>query len=179
MKYCWLDLETTGLEPTHNNEIVEIAAIITNGFFEKVDQFHAIIKPSKNGMWHHDVVMMHHKTGLLDEIIKANKTFDQVLPDFINFLKKHDADKASLTPVGNSVHFDVEFLKYCEPELDKYFFHRHLDISSIRVVTRELFGDAARAPVSPNHRAIDDLAASMAELEFYLKNCFKPVFIPL
>lgn len=175
MKYCWIDLETTGLEYNHGNEIVEIAAIITDGFFQRIDQFHAIVKPSKKCMWHNEVVTMHYNTGLMQEVISATKTFDQILPDFIAFLKKHGADSLSLTPAGNSVHFDMEFLKHTAPELDQYFFHRHLDVSSIRVTVMELYGKEARAPLKPNHRAMDDLSTSMAELEYYLNQCFKPV----
>lgn len=176
MKYCWLDLETTGLKISQNNEIVEIAAIITEGLFNKVDSFHAIIKPSSKCQWHHEVVEMHSKSGLLPEVLQATRPLIEVLPEFINFLKKHGADEHALTPVGNSVHFDIKFLVNADQRFDTLFFHRHLDVSSIRVAAIELYGAQARAPGTPNHRAMNDLDSSMSELNFYLKNCFKPVW---
>jgi oligoribonuclease (3'-5' exoribonuclease) len=175
MKYCWLDLETTGLKHDQNNEIIEIAAIITDGFFNKLDSFHAIIKPTNNCMWHHEAVVMHNISGLLPEVLQATKTLEETLPFFIDFLKKHDAHKKSLTVAGNSVHFDINFLKLVNPYFDELFYHQHLDVSAVRVVVVETHGAQARFTQKSNHRAMDDLETSMAELDFYLKNFFKVV----
>lgn len=175
MKYCWLDLETTGLKHDQNNEIIEIAAIITDGFFNKVDSFHAVVKPTSNCTWHHDVVVMHNASGLLPEVLLATKTLDETLPSFIDFLKKHDAHKRALTVAGNSVHFDTNFLKLADPYFDELFYHRHMDVSALRVIVMENYGKEARFPQKPNHRAMDDLETSMAELDFYLKNYLKAV----
>lgn len=174
MKYCWLDIETTGLNKS-NNEVVEIAAIITNGLFEKVDQFHAIVKPSNKCIWQQEVVEMHYNTGLLKEILASTKSLEQVLPELITFLKKNAPEKGALVPAGNTVHFDTEFLIHCIPEIDSCLSHRHLDVSSIRIAVVEMYGPEARAPKTSTHRALEDLAASMQELEFYKQNYFKPV----
>lgn len=175
MKYCWLDLETTGLKHNQNNEIIEIAAIITDGFFNKIDSFHTVVKPTNSCMWHHEVVAMHSASGLLPEVLQATKSLEEALPNFIDFLKKHEAHKRALSVAGNSVHFDVNFLKATDGRFDGLFYHRVLDVSALRVIVVEHYGTSARFAQRPNHRAMDDLETSMAELDFYLKNFFKSV----
>lgn len=172
MKYCWLDLESTGLKPG-SNEIVEIAAIITNGLFDKIDEFHAVIKPSPNAIWQQEVVEMHARSGLLQEVLNSTVSVEAALADFTRMLKKHVDIKSKLKVVGNSVHFDTAFLKHLSPTFDQIFYSGHLDVSSIRSLVIEQYGKESRYPIKSNHRAMDDLVTCMAELDYYLVNFFR------
>lgn len=173
MKFCWIDLETTGVKLSERNEIIEVGIIVTEGFFNKVDTFHAVIKPSDQCLWHNDVVAMHSKSGLLNEVLDAQKTFADVSEDILDFISKHGDDKYTLTPAGNNIQFDMKFLTRFEPRIEAALFGRHFDVSSIRVAIMEMFGREQKYKKTYGHRALGDLEETMNELQWYIDNFFK------
>ncbi len=91
------DLETTGLNPV-KDEIIEIGAVkIKNGII--IDKFNALIKPKKK-----IPPEITEITGITNEMLENQKTIEEVLPQFIEFI-------GNSVLVGHNVEFDVSFLK--------------------------------------------------------------------
>ena len=171
MLYCWLDIETTGLKPELKHEILEVSAVVTDGLFKTVEEFNVIIRPTTKCVWTEFVTQMHQKSGLTDQL-KNGLEFEEAGDQLVAFLSKH-AENEQLVLTGNSVHFDRNFLTYYRPEIDRFFSHRHLDISSVRRLITELFGMDAKAPVTPSHRSRDDINCSQEELKYYINKYIK------
>jgi oligoribonuclease len=67
---------------------------------------------------------------------------------------------------GNSVHFDRGFLARYWPGIASLFHHRHLDVSSIRMLG-ERVTSAPQLAVEKPHRAMQDVRRSIAELRHW------------
>ena len=90
------DFETTGLS-IHNDSPTELGAVkIVDG--EITEVFHTLIDPKRPIP---DVVV--EKTGITDEMVKGQPTFEEILPDFYKFTYG-----AAL--VGHNIAFDFPFL---------------------------------------------------------------------
>lgn len=75
---CWLDLETTGLEPK-TGSILEIAMVVTGDDLVAVDSFQSAVRPiHMRGLEVMDdyVRRMHRKSGLLSEIWDYDVRYD-------------------------------------------------------------------------------------------------------
>lgn len=175
MRYCWLDIETTGLNPKEH-AILEVAAIITDGLFTPIAEFSLVAAATDELVWEPIVIDMHQKSGLLTEAKASSVSSQDLITQFKHFLLKHKIPDKVFTVAGNSVHFDTHFLKAYDADFAKLFAHRHLDVSSIRVVVAELFGSAAKANnLNSNHRALLDIRDSQKELQTYIQHYFKSV----
>ena len=98
MNEIFLDTETTGLSIRDKHRIVEVACIETKGLVPTKNVLHKLISPQREVP--EDAVKIH---GFTTEILKKEKTFEQVADDFLNFVKEkkliiHNAD------------FDLSFL---------------------------------------------------------------------
>lgn len=133
MKYCSLDIETTGLDPK-TCDILEIGAYIedTNLFFprEKLPSFHCYIwKENYRGEAY--ALQMNHNIfkKILDlRTIKSNLI---VLPEFVGFyfrlfLTSYLKDETPTIAGKNVMGFDIPFLKEL-PGWDIKFRHRAID----------------------------------------------------
>lgn len=95
-EYISLDLETTGLDPTEN-EIIEIGAVkVKEG--KIIDTFSQLIKPKERISSYITAL-----TGIDNSMVEHEKNIEEVLPDFVSFLK----DDIIL---GQNVGFDLDFL---------------------------------------------------------------------
>jgi DNA polymerase-3 subunit epsilon len=95
-EYCTIDLETTGLMPSFD-EIIEFAGVrIREG--QVIDQFSTLIKPNN---YIDDFISQ--LTGITNEMLEGQPTFNQVAPQIINFI-------VNQIIMGHNVHFDVNFL---------------------------------------------------------------------
>lgn len=94
--YVVFDVETTGLEATIDH-IIEIGALkyVNN---ELVEEFNVLIYPE---MPIPEIITT--ITGITDEMVKNEKTIQEVLPDFLNFIKDYPL-------VGHNVAFDLGFI---------------------------------------------------------------------
>lgn len=95
--YVVFDLETSGLNP-HKDKIIEIGAVkyINN---EKVEEFNYLIDPKINIS-----EIITKVTGLTDEDLKGQKSIEEVLPMFLNFI-------GDLPIIGHNVRFDYDFIE--------------------------------------------------------------------
>ena len=100
MNEIFLDTETTGLSPREGHKIVEIACVETKDLMPTSKIFHKRINPQRDVP--EDAVKIH---GFTSEILHKEKTFEQIVDEFLNFIKEkkliiHNAD------------FDLKFLNY-------------------------------------------------------------------
>lgn len=166
--FLFLDLETTGLNPK-NCRIIEIAAILTDENFSAIDKFESLIYQNANVGWEDVALKMHKDSGLFDLVNKDGILEKDVEAKFSYFLNDHFLPKRKpFNLAGNSVHFDRGFLLGQMPSIEKYLTHRHLDVSSVRLLMQacgvKSFNDSR-----PAHRAMDDITNSVNELLYYKK----------
>ena len=166
-RLVFLDFETTGLDPV-TCEPIEVAAVVTNNAFEELDAFSALIQPGREPyLWEPAARAMHDASGLTTACIERGVPREFVGRALISFLSRHHAASV-LHLAGNSVHFDRSFLVAYWPRVADMFHHRHLDVSSVRMLgervttARQLGGDRP-------HRAMQDVRRSIAELKHWTK----------
>lgn len=170
----WLDLETTGLEPTRDL-ILELAAVVTDKDLNEIDRFEAVVGYGKHILERCDVVVleMHSASKLWREVF-GGRTEDLgvVLRRFAHFLDmKVGSEKLPLA--GNSVHFDRSFLRVHAPDIEKRFTHRNIDMSSFKEASRRWGGGEPPVSVTTAHRAMADVLDSIEQARWYRKNVWR------
>lgn len=170
-KYLWLDLETTGLDPSRCR-ILECAALITDAGLCPVEGTLDVVlwQPSFALARMDDYVReMHTKNRLLDDVARSHKSeswLDERLCNLIDGLEWQDG-KPILA--GASIHFDRGFLKQWCPTFEARLHHRHLDVSSLKAMRVDLTGKPfAKAEA---HRAMTDAVESLEQAQEIYNEC--------
>lgn len=172
----WIDLEMTGLD-LEKDRILEIACIITDGKLQKmIEGPDLIINQAEEllasmGDW----CQTHHTAnGLVEGVRKSKVTEQEAEQEVVDFVRRHTGQVQPLL-AGNSVYVDFMFLRKYMPNLASLFPHVVVDVSSIKALCLRWFPkDAERAPVKKKqHRALEDIKESIAELRYMQKTIFK------
>ena len=168
MALIFLDLETTGLDP-QTSRILEIAAARVDNQLNPVSGFTAIVRPIEpvERLPIVDKVReMHTVNGLLAEIAgpAAIRLMDVAAP-FLAWIDAQGPETHTLA--GDSVHFDMSFLRVWLPYVAARFSHRLLDVSAFRVA-REYRGMPECPVQGGGHRAQSDTLASIAKARWHL-----------
>ena len=98
MNEIFLDTETTGLSAKDGDRIVEIACIETKDLIPTNRVFHKIINPQKKVS--SEAFKVH---GFSDDFLKAKEKFDEVVEDFLEFIKNKKL-------IIHNAPFDIGFL---------------------------------------------------------------------
>ena len=121
-KYCFIDLETTGLDRKAHN-VFQISAIITDAKIKVLDEINLRFVPFDTKRIEVEAL---EKTGLsIEEVTKAEMSNKEAYNAFIEFLSKHcdrynKADK--LYFVAYNAPFDADFLReFFAKNDDSYF----------------------------------------------------------
>jgi DNA polymerase III subunit alpha, Gram-positive type len=94
--YVLFDIETTGLSARHD-EIIEIGAVkVQNGVI--IDQFQSFVNPRRK-----ITNFSKQLTGIDDAMVLGAPTFEQIIPEFINFIKDS-------VLVAHNAGFDYDFI---------------------------------------------------------------------
>ncbi|KAG9081258.1 hypothetical protein FS749_007803 [Ceratobasidium sp. UAMH 11750] len=119
----WIDLETTGLDPTRNR-IIEVAVLITDGNLDLVDEEGCsfVVKSNKNIIdemndW---CKMQHTISGLLTEVNEATHTAPEVADAVLEYIKRRVPLERAAHLAGSSVHFDAMFLRAIGPDVAEH-----------------------------------------------------------
>lgn len=177
-RLVWVDLETTGLDPSRER-ILEIAVVITDGDLEVKAERHIILHQHGAVLDSMDAWCKEHHTasGLLalSGHSRLHETDASVI--LLSFLRTHALEGQS--PLcGNSVHFDRGFLATHLPAVNKYLHYRNLDVSTVKELVRRWYPDvyASRpgADSQSPHRAMLDIQNSITELRHYRQHAFLP-----
>jgi len=177
-RLVWIDLEMTGLS-TENDEIVEIAAIITEADLTEIDAgVSFVVKPGDKAWENMDdfVTNMHTESGLITEIpngLSLNDAQGKVL----TYIQQHIPEEGKGQLAGSSVYVDRGFLAKFMPDIDRYLHYRLVDVSSIKELTRRWYPKVYfNSPEKTgNHRALADIRESIAELRYYRDAVFVPL----
>lgn len=173
----WIDLEMTGLNAEFD-VILEIATIITDNSLNIIAQGPSFIihQPDAALALMDPVVRsMHTKSGLLDNVQKSNVTIYEATEETLAFIQQHVAPKSGVL-AGNSVWQDRTFLVKYMPQITNYLHYRIIDVSTVKELVQNWYPNNSQIKFKKpdNHRAMEDIDASIKELAHYRKHFFLP-----
>ena len=160
-----LDLETTGASPTTGCAITEIGAIAIRGG-EILEEFSSFVNPQ--------VALPEYivnLTGITDEMLIDAPLINEVFPDFIEFIDRHE----HVQLVAHNAPFDIGFLKAAATQLS-HIWPKYEVIDTVklarRVIERSEIENYKLGTLSqffntkalPNHRALDDVKTTVEVL---------------
>lgn len=175
---AWIDLEMTGLD-ADRHVILEIAALVTDDELILVaDGPDLVVHQPVEALDAMDKVVtkMHGKSGLRTAVETSTVSLEEAGRAVLAFVRQH-APEAGVVPLcGNSIATDRRFLARHLPELEAHFHYRSIDVSTVKELCRRWYPEAfAAAPVKAGqHRALDDIRESVAELAYYRSTIFRP-----
>ena len=103
LTFTVFDTETTGLEPSAGDEIIQIGATrIVNGRLLRSETFEQLVDPRRPLV--RESVQIH---GITEDILRGQPTIDKVLPFFHGFCEE-------TVLVGHNAAFDMRFLQMKE-----------------------------------------------------------------
>ncbi|WVQ80801.1 hypothetical protein IAT38_002907 [Cryptococcus sp. DSM 104549] len=178
----WVDCEMTGLDFL-NDRIIEIAVIITDGRLNPVDEgISYIINTPKEVLdnmneW---CINQHGKTGLTQACLDSPHSYAEVTQKVLEYIQKWIPEKGAGLLAGSSVHADMRFMLIGMPEVMKHLSYRILDVSTVKEICKRWYPSVRAAERDSRtgeiaHRALDDIRASIGELEFYRSRIFTPL----
>lgn len=162
----WVDMEMTGLDPAQA-VIIEFAAIVTDTACQKFAEYAEVVYQPPEALTGLDEwnTRTHTESGLFAKV-PHGKPLDHVEQDAIALIGRFFENEPAIL-AGNSIHQDRKFIDRYMPQLAQRLSYRMLDVSSFKLMFNHRFG--VTFPKSNNHRALDDIQASIDELQHYLK----------
>lgn len=175
MSLVWIDCEMTGLD-TNLDTILEIACVVTTADLVVLGSEFCIIHKSKEVMDGMDkwCVDHHGKSGLTERVLSSTTSTKEAEARILAFVKQHIPSKRTAPLAGNTVYMDKMFLMREMPDLIAHLHYRVVDVSTIKELCRrwnpQVFNKAPRKMLE--HRAVDDIYESIAELKHYKQHFF-------
>jgi oligoribonuclease len=171
----WIDLEMSGLNP-ETDVILEIATIITDNNLNEIAIGPSLViggQPINEHLMNPIVKEMHTTSGLLKAVDASSTSLDQAQINTLAFIAQWCAPQTGLL-CGNSVWQDRLFLQKYMPKIVQYLHYRLIDVTTIKEVVARWYpnNSAASFKKKSNHRAIEDIRESIAELAYYKKYFF-------
>ena len=153
----WLDLEMTGLDP-ERDVILQAAIVITTAALEPLEEF---------------ACDMHEKNGLLARVAASRTDLFSAEKQILERVAGWCTYPALLC--GNTIGQDKRFIDRYMPGLSGYLSYRSIDVSSIKMLAKLWYGDAAMfaKPTDAEHDALFDVKQSVAELAHYRSTLFR------
>lgn len=164
-KLLWIDMEMTGLE-VEREVVIEVAAIVTDLDFKELDTYHSVVKqPTEYLDRMDDWNKNHHGASGLTALVPTGREPQQVEDDLLKLIAKHFSEPAVIA--GNSIGQDRLFINRYFTRLAGKLHYRMLDVTSWKILMNGKFG--VRYEKKNNHRAVDDIRESIAELKHFLQ----------
>ncbi len=164
VKFCALDLETTGINPAVHKIIETGMVSFTLNGIEKRYQFlcdPGIPITEENSSIH----------GITNNMVKGRPLFHTAAADIISFI-------GNSVPVGHNPGFDLRFLAQETCDAGKTFIPEHGAVDTV-ILARKAFPDAPNHKLetlcdyldikSAHHRALEDAEASMKVFMLVMK----------
>lgn len=173
--------QMTGLD-LKNDEIIEIACIVTNWKLEPIDLpgFEVTIGQTEEKMasmnsW---CIEHHGKSGLTAKVLASITSHQQAAEQLLAYIQTRVPKARTALLAGNSVHADRAFFN-AEPayaEVMNHLHYRILDVSSIKEAVRRFSPEDVLAQIPKKkkaHTAMEDILESIAEMRYYTKEIFQ------
>ncbi len=163
MKYCFLDLETTGLD-ARKDSIIEVSFLIRDEKGKISDQFDEVTIPERSPLTKY----ITHITGITEkEILKRGKHFPELLPK----IKEKIGDTII---VGHNIDFDLGFLRENGIDLEKNGRIDTHELARILLVNEEsyaleILSEKYGFSHTDAHRAMSDVEACVELFTFLQK----------
>ena len=165
----WIDLEMTGLDPD-TEKIIEIATIVTDASLEVLAEGPEIVIHQAAEVlaamdeWN---TGQHARSGLTERVLASACGVEEAEERTLEFLGRYVAPQTS-PMCGNSICLDRRFLHRYMPRLERFFHYRNLDVSTLKELCMRWAPEKAQRLVKrAEHRAMQDIRGSIAELRFY------------
>ncbi len=173
MNYLWVDMEMSGLEVA-SCRILEVAAVVTDGKFQTLEEYHAVVYQSPEHLDSMDAWCKenHGKSGLT-ALVATGKPEAVVEKELLALIDRHFPAKERPLLAGNSIGQDRKFIDAYMPLLSKRLHYRMLDVTSYKVVFEDRF--QIKFEKKGSHRAVDDIYESIGELNHYLSFVQSPL----
>ena len=174
----WMDLEMTGLDAT-KDVIVEIATIVTDDELNIVAEGPDLVVHQTDetlAIMDKFVFDMHTRSGLLEAIRTSTVSLDDAGRATLEFIKQYVPVHRTVPLCGNSIGMDRRFLTAYMPEIENWLHYRSIDVSSVKELVRRWYPQVKNdlPHKTGSHRALDDIRASINELQFYRERVFVP-----
>jgi oligoribonuclease len=169
----WIDLEMTGLDPD-TCVILEIATIITDPQLKILAEGPALAVRQGDGIlnamdrWNKS---HHSKSGLIERVKNSPYNLTTAEEITLNFIKGYTV-KEKNPLCGNSIGQDRRFLVKHMPKIEAWLNYRNIDVSSIKELAYRWYPKLPKFNKKENHRALDDIRESIAELMYYKNKIF-------
>jgi oligoribonuclease len=170
-KLCWVDVETTGLDPDQDS-LLELGAAVTESSGTDVvllDVFHTVLSfdvETHDGEPSPVVVKMHTENGLWDECRLSRLLVSDCDTLFNAFLTRNFPGTELVPLAGRNVGtFDRRFLERLKASA-KRFHYRHMDMTGLRLT----YGDGQTpecGPFTRTHRALLDALSDIDQYRWY------------
>ncbi len=173
-KILWIDMEMTGLDPDRDL-ILELAAIVTDWQLKELATIELVMKQAESDLQQAIAANSFWLTqpGTRDQLLTQNQhglepvDFVRQLETFIKQQFELDAPASNIVLGGNTIRADRAFIDQQLPEISHYLHYRMLDVSAWKVYFEAALGKAYPKP--ENHRALEDIRGSIAELKYFLQ----------
>lgn len=170
----WMDLEMTSVRDATQDQIIEIAVVVTDGALSVIAEGPEIVIHADSGAFSgipDEVRRMHEESGVMKASIESSVTMKEAEEEILAFLEAHVTPQSS--PLcGNSIHMDRHFLRLQMPALDAYLHYRCIDVSTLKELGRRWSPEVGEFQKKKTHRAKGDIYESIEELKFWRKNIF-------
>jgi oligoribonuclease len=114
----------------------------------------------------------HAASGLSERVLASSVSLAEAEKKTLDFISQHVPERTS--PLcGNSIHQDRRFLLRYMPRLEAWLHYRHIDVSTIKELTKRWYPGIEPPAKKGMHLALDDIRESIAELQFYRQQIFK------
>lgn len=176
----WMDLEMTSVVDAHVDRITEIAVTLTDNDLAVVAELPSIVIHTDREFYESrkrpEMAKIPSQVELMEAAGMSTVTMEEAEDQILAFLEDYVAPQ-SAPLCGNSIHMDRHFLRIQMPRLEQYLFYRCIDVSSLKELAHrwapEVFIEMKKRKGEGNHRATDDVFASIGELRFYREKLFK------
>lgn len=162
MSYLWLDLETTGTDPTRHR-ILEIAAVIVDEDLSIKAWVNYVINQDGQA-WLDEMIPvvreMHTRNGLIDDCLNGVGT-DLAGAETAALYLASELGDDPIVLAGSTVAFDRGFIIEHMPALGALLSHRCFDVSTLKMAERDWCGGAFRKAEA--HRALPDVLESLQQ----------------
>ena len=178
----WTDSETTGLS-FENDVLLELGLKLTNLDGVVIDHFQTLVAlpewedivedriendeyvgpmHTKSGLW------LDWKRGMDNPDHTPRRVQDRVYKWFLD----KDLTHGVMPMCGNSVHFDRDMYRIWLPDIEDFFSHRNIDMSTLKELCQKLTPHIwSSRPWSEvkdkSHRVLLDIDHSLREYRFY------------